>query len=389
MSKNVSLLVNDLEDSAVSSIISKAASAGWEDTIHLAGGEPKFPLYPNLLEKFINFDSDMISKYSPFLGYRELIELIRSKLESINKVKASFEEIIVVPGGSSALFSSLSVTINPGDEVLISNPCWEHYEKIIQLVRGIPKRFNLSYSNGRYEIDIENLKKNITEKTKVLLLNTPLNPIGSVLKKTEIQEIVNVCEKYGLWLIIDEEYETFVYDKNVHTSVRSLYDQAITLFSFSKSFALTGIRLGYITAPQKIINLLRRFGLYTYMLPPSPSQCMAISLMQGGSYVNYLTDVQKLYQQKMMYFFDLLKEIPTIQCWRPEGGVYLFPRLQTNQEDSAKILIEDYHLLCVPGNVSGSFGDNHVRFFLGADDTVLLAASQRLKEFMKKYGTNK
>ncbi len=386
--KDLSHLVKNIQDSAVSSIISKAASAGWQDTIHLAGGEPKFPLHNNLIEKLATYDKDKLTKYSHFLGYSELRSLLQTKLEKINNIKTSLEEIIVVPGGSSALYSSLFVTLNPGDEVLVSNPCWEHYEKIISLAGGVSKSFNLKKVNKRYELDFEHLEASITNKTKVLLLNTPLNPLGSVLSQQEIKEIIRLCEKYGLWLIVDEEYETFIYDNNTHISIRSLYDQAITLFSFSKSFALTGIRLGYITAPKEVVNLLRRFGLYTYMYPPSPSQCIAIILLEDGSYIEYLAEIKALYQERMSCFFEAVIKIPNLNCWRPEGGVYLFPKLETNQIDPANILINNYHLLCVPGKVAGTFGDDYVRFFLGTEKEILIEAAKRLKDFMGKYGSN-
>ncbi|MBS0186134.1 MAG: pyridoxal phosphate-dependent aminotransferase [Proteobacteria bacterium] len=386
--KNLSSVVENLGDSAVSTIISKAAAAGWKDTLHLAGGEPNFPLFPGLIEKLVNFNKNMITKYSPFLGYENLLNLIQLKLKLLNRIDTPLEEIIVVPGGSSALFSSLSVVLNQGEEVLISNPCWEHYEKIIKLAGGISKSFNLKYLNNRYEIDFQHLKHNITDKTKVILLNTPLNPLGSVLSISEIKELIDICEKHNLWLIVDEEYETFVYDNNQHISIRSLYDQAITLFSFSKSFALTGIRLGYITAPKKIITLLKRFGLYTYMFSSSPSQCIAISLLEDGSYVDYLLDVKKLYQDKMDFFFNLIKDIPNITCWRPEGGVYLFPQLKTHENNPADVLINKYHLLCVPGYVAGSCGNNHVRFFLGAEKEILSSAAERLKTFMNENVSN-
>lgn len=378
-------LIDGLPDSAVSRILTEAANANYPDALPLAGGEPCFPIFDKIISSLNGFDEKLITKYSPFKGHNLLLELIQKKLQIINNINADLNELIVVPGGSFALIAALMAVVNPADEVLISNPCWEHYVSIVRLCRAKPVRFNMRFDGARYTVDMEHLKSAISQNTKAILLNTPLNPIGSVLSRDEAKAICQLAKEKNFWILIDEEYETFIYDHNSHYSARSEDENVITLFSFSKSFALTGIRLGYIVAPKRIINLIRRYGLYTYMYPSSPSQCMAIHLL-SGDYISYLSNVAEIYQKKMSRLYNGIKDINGIDCWRPEGGVYLFPRLIVDSKiDVAKKLISEFHLLCVPGYVAGEIGKYNIRLFIGAEDQHLYEAASRLILFMKKY----
>lgn len=384
--KSLSPLLTGLPDSAVSNIVSHARLQGWVDTLPLASGEPTFPFPPSALEAILNSDDSLVTKYSPFKGYELLLELIGQKLADVNLIRATQEELIVVPGGSSALYAAVMAVAGRGDEVIISDPCWEHYVNIVRLAGATPVRFRYSFAAGRYTPDLDSLKDAITERTKAVLLNTPLNPCGAMLNESEARALIDCCERHGIWVIVDEEYETFVYDGNKHFSAGSLSPDVISLYSFSKSFALTGIRLGYVKAPKEVIALMRRLGLYSYMFPASPSQCMAIGVLRDD-YRVYLDEVRGLYQRKMSRLHGLLDAIPGIECWRPEGGVYLFPRLDVPEGvNPASDLMERHHLLSVPGEVAGEGGVGHIRLFIGLEDEVLDKAGECLAQYMSGLG---
>jgi aspartate/methionine/tyrosine aminotransferase len=384
--KSLSPLLTELPDSAVSSIVSRARLQGWTDILPLASGEPAFPFPKSAIQEILNSDDNLVTKYSPFKGYDLLLELIQRKLADINRIQSTQEELIVVPGGSSALYAAVMAVAGRGDEVLISDPCWEHYVNIIRLAGATPVRFRYSFEAGRYTPDLNSLESAITERTKAVLLNTPLNPCGAILMESEARALIDCCERRGIWMIVDEEYETFIYDGHEHFSAGSLSPNVISLYSFSKSFALTGIRLGYVKAPQEIVTLMRRLGLYSYMFPASPSQCMAIGLLKDD-YKPYLNEVRALYQQKMSRFHERLSAIDGIECWRPEGGVYLFPRLNVPEGvDPGNDLMERYHLLSVPGEVAGENGVGHIRLFIGLDDDVLDKAAECLSSYMNALG---
>jgi aspartate aminotransferase len=383
--KALSSLLTELPDSAVSSIVSQARLRGWTDTLPLASGEPMFPIPESAMQGLLNSDVNLVTKYSPFKGYDLLLELIEKKLADVNHVRATREELIVVPGGSSGLYAAVMALVDKGDEVLISDPCWEHYVNIVRLAGATPVRFRYAFEGGRYTPDLDSLESAVSERTKAVLLNTPLNPCGAMLNEAESLALIECCERHGLWLVVDEEYESFVYDEHEHFSPSSLSPNVISLYSFSKSFALTGARLGYVKAPKEVVTLIRRLGLYSYMFPPSPSQCMAIGLLRDD-YKTYLLGVRAHYQQKMSRFYDQISAVEGIECWRPEGGVYVFPRLKVPERaNPVNDLMEQYHLLSVPGEVAGEMGRGHIRFFIGVEDEVLDKAAECLASYMGAF----
>jgi aspartate aminotransferase len=371
-----------LEDSAVSHLVTIAQESGWTDILPLASGEPVFSYPAGALEALRIANDRTLTKYSPFKGHNALLELIQGKLRRSNRVEAKLDEIIVVPGGSMALLGAIRALADPGDEIIIPDPCWEHYEHIIKLCYGTPVRVPYIPSRTRFELDLDALRGSIGPRTKAVLLNSPLNPLGVVIDAKELRAIESICEKSGVWLILDNEYEAFAYDGVEHFSGRAVSQQAIDLYSFSKSFALTGIRLGYVVAPKHIINEMRRFALYSYMSPPSPSQCMATGVLQDD-YEEFTSQVRSLYQHKRDLLYNSLSGISGVDCWRPEGGVYLFPQLRTRPgQDVTKELLEQYHLLAVPGAGSGENGIGHIRLFIGLEDSVLERAAACIRDYM-------
>jgi aspartate/methionine/tyrosine aminotransferase len=377
-----SSLVEGLPFSAVSRILSQAAAQGWSDALPLAGGEPRFPFPHGAMETLRSSDEDALTKYSPFTGQSDLLSAIRSKLKLFNNIDAHEENIICVPGGSAAIYNALMAVVDPGSEVIVSDPCWEHYISTIRLCGANPVRFRMAFTGSRYEVDMDSLRAAITPRTRAILLNTPLNPSGAVLRREEAEAILAEAHRHGIWVIVDEEYEAFLHDGNSLFSMGSIDPNVITLHSFSKTFALTGTRLGYVVAPARIIDLVRRVALYTHMYPPAPSQRMALGAL-SGDYMRYIEGVRAHYEGLMDRLYRQITAIPGVECWRPEGGVYLFPRLpRIDDRPAGKVLIDDHHLLCVPGEVAGETGEGHVRLFYGVRPELLDEAARRIGAMM-------
>jgi aspartate/methionine/tyrosine aminotransferase len=372
-------LLADLPLSAVSQILTRAAAHGWSDVLPLAGGEPRFASPEGALQRLRTDDSDQITKYSPFAGQKDLLSAIREKLQKINGMDVHEDNILCVPGGSAAILGALMAVVDSGSEVVISDPCWEHYLSMVRLAGAVPRRFRMTFDGTRYTPDLDSLAAAIGGRTRAILLNTPLNPCGAVLRREEAVAIAELAASKNVWLIVDEEYETFVHGENVHFSAGSLDNNVISLYSFSKSFALTGVRLGYIVAPARIIDLTRRYALYSHMYPPSPSQRIAYGAL-SGDYVGYLRGVRAEYERLMQRLYDGIAPINGISCWKPEGGVYLFPRIDLPiNRTPADVLIDDFHLLCVPGEVAGEMGRGHVRFFYGVTEGQIDQAVSRIR----------
>ena len=330
----VSNEVRSLPLSAVSQIIERATRQGWKDTLHLAGGEPRFSPPEMVYNAITRANLPAWSKYSGFRGNGDLIDAIRMKLRLINGIEAKEDSVIVTPGGSSALFTAIRAVCDHGAEVIVQDPCWEHYLSIVGMAGAKACRFKMDRVEGRETPNLESLKASITRNTRAILLNTPLNPSGSVMSRDELLAIIEIAEKNAIWLIVDEEYEAFVYGATKHISAGSLSDRVITLQSFSKSFSLTGIRLGYAVAPPVAMDAMRKVALYTHMYPPSPSQVIATQALMVDLPA-YFEGVRKHYEQKMDRLFRQIVDIPGIECDRPQGGVYLFPLLPMERDRPA------------------------------------------------------
>ncbi|WP_193065028.1 pyridoxal phosphate-dependent aminotransferase [Oceanobacillus oncorhynchi] len=387
MSK-VSSIVNSIKMSAVSSISIEASQKNWKDTISMAGGEPQFSPPAAVNDAFKEIVAKGFNKYSPFPGYTSLLEKIRAKLSDFNNIQVDLEQIYTVPGGSSALFTALMALIDRGDEVLIQDPCWEHYSEIINLLGGIPKKVKMvKDSNGHLRIDKNILEQSITSKTTVLLLNTPLNPTGSVLSIEEINEVVEVVEENDIHLIVDEEYEGFVFNPFQHISPASIYPKAITLYSFSKTFALTGLRIGYIVAPKDVISAVRKVSLYSFMYASSPSQYVAEAVL-SEHHIDFAKKACDEMYNKSRFLSNSLQSIPGVVCEEAEAGLYVNPNFikfgKTGNEMS-RVLFEKYHLLSVPGEVAGANGANSIRLYVGLEQEILEEAVNRIESATKKF----
>jgi len=362
-------LVPNLPVSAVASIIERAAAAGWDDVLPLAGGEPRFNPPPGVIEALVTARPDELTKYTPFRGTPELLSAVRAKLKTINGLAVPDDEVIAVPGGAQALFSAISVCLDDQRrEVVLVDPCWEHYPNIVRAAQASPVIVSTTVNGVHNSINLEALKQALSSRTAAVVLNAPLNPTGSMLSAEEIYEVGEVCNRVGARLIVDEEYETFVHAGSRHVTVRSVYPDAISLFSLSKSFSLTGIRLGYATAPANVIDGMKRFGLYSYMYSSSPAMVLATAALHCDL-PDYLEGVRAEYEKKARRLVDGLSIIPGVDCAMPEGGLYVFPRFPgPNGISRAEELIERAHLLCVPGEVAGDTGRGHVRLFVGRSD---------------------
>ncbi len=383
-----SLKVSSIPFSKVSEIISAATKNNWHDTIHMAGGEPQFLPAENVRECLKYFSDRELYKYTDFVGHLRLRDLIVDKLKKKNGINdATSDNIIVLPGGSSCLFTTISSVIDPGDEVILTDPCWEHYRSIVHLIGGCYSLWEIN-KHSDWNENIKSLSNMITDKTKCVIINTPLNPNGKLFNGKELKDIVDLCDRAGIYLICDEEYEDFVYFNCSHISPRRYSNNVISLYSLSKGHGVTGIRMGYVVAPLNIIDNIKKVSLYTHMYPGSLAQCFAIKLLEKNTEVHF-EKVRNDYEEKIQLFYDGIKDIPGVKVSKPSAGVYIFPELPSaGGINAAHRLINEFHLLCVPGDIAGKTTKNHVRFFIGVRKEDIKEACERIALYCEKYYVN-
>ena len=350
-----------------------------KNIISLSIGEPDFqtpkPLL-NYAKKIIN----NYTHYSPAEGYTELRQAISNKLKKENKIKLSKENIIVTAGSQAGLFAALLSTLDPKDEVILSNPSYLGYLPAIELVSAIPKYVKLEQKNN-FEINPDDIKKVANKKrTKVLILNSPANPTGNVLRKKILEEIADIAIEKNIYIFSDEAYEKIIYGKK-HISMGSLNgmeNNVVTFQTFSKTFAMTGFRLGYTAGPKKLMDAIGKVSHYTNICAPTISQRMGIEALKLSD--KYLNKMLKKYNERRLYLVKKLNELG-LETNMPDGAFYTFSKIpRKNSVNFAKKLIKEARVAVVPGSEFGKYGEGFVRFSYATDLKLIKKAMERLKK---------
>jgi aspartate/methionine/tyrosine aminotransferase len=380
-----------LDDIALSQLALRRLQAegkGWSNLISMAGAEPAFAPPPGVEVAFAEVVERGYTNYSPVSGYRDFIGLIQAKLKRNNDIEVACEQILCAPGAAAALHVLLTALVDPGDEVLIQDPCWDHYPNMIRLLGGRPKRFRMvNDENGHFAPDTEHLKSLVSPKTRVILVNTPLNPCGAVLTREEIASVIEIADSNGLVLISDEAYESFIYGDREHISPASLSENAVTIHSFSKGFAVPGVRLAYISGPKTIIETARTVSLYSFLLTSSPAQYIGAAILRSD-YETYTYQLREFCQSRMKSLHRRLNEVAGIRCGEPEGGLYLTPVLEIpgmTSEDVADRLFHEQHVISMPGGFCGRQLNDRLCLFYVLEEPVLAEAARRISEAVMRW----
>ena len=326
--------------------------------INFAIGQPRFKVPDELKRAMADAVQNGANKYAPTQGIQELREKVAEKLRVENNIQASSDDIIITSGTSGGIFLALSSILNPGDEVIIPDPYFTLYKEIIAFLDGVPT-FLDTYQTFR--IDPEKLKRLITEKTKALIINSPNNPTGIVYSQKELSDLAKIAKKNNLLIISDEIYEKFNYDRKFF-SVGGIYENTITLNGFSKSYAITGWRVGYAHAPGKIIQTMNKLQQYTFVCAPAPAQAALAKAFN----VNLNEEYQK-YRLKRDVLYQELED--KYQIYKPEGAFYLFVKMPPGRKQFVDELI-NHKLLVVPGEAFSNRND-YFRISFAVEDDAL------------------
>ena len=354
-----------------------------EDCISLGVGEPDFETPWHITEEGIYSLEQGRTFYTSNQGLPELREEISKWNKRKYDLDYSKDEVIVTCGGSEAIDIALRACINPGDEVIILEPNYVCYEPDIIMAGGKPVIIKLKNEN-EFRLTPEELEAVITPKTKILLINYPNNPTGAIMTKEDLERIMPIIIKHDLLVISDEIYSELTYSGK-HYSIGALpemRERTLTINGFSKTFAMTGWRLGYLMGPKAIIEQVKKIHQFVVMSAPTISQYAGIEALRNGD--NDVEKMKKEYDKRRKY---LLKEFDRLglPCFEPRGAFYIFPNISKygmTSEEFATDLLEKEHVVAVPGTAFGESGEGFVRISYAYSLDALKEAIKRIGRYL-------
>ncbi len=370
------------ETLAISSKAKELKAKGF-NIINLSVGEPDFDTPDYVKEAVIKALKGGKTKYTDASGIIELREAIARKLKSENGLNYNPSQIIVSSGAKHSITNILFSLCNPGDNVIIPSPYWVSYAEMVKFAGGVPIIVKTTKEEG-FKLSKEKLRGAITEKTKGILLNSPGNPTGAVYAERELLEIADVIKENNLWIISDEVYENFVYDGLSHKSIASFIpENTIVINGFSKTYAMTGLRIGYAGGPIDVIKAAGRIQSQTTSNPCSIIQYGALAALSSPQ--DFTLNMVSEFDKRRKLIVDGLNKINGINCLMPQGAFYafcdvrgLFSEKIKGSSSLAEFLINSAKVATVPGSAFGD--DNYLRLSYAASTQDIEGGILRIKE---------
>ncbi len=359
-----------------------------KDAISLGVGEPDFVTPWPIREAGINALEKGKTHYTSNAGTIELREEIARFLN--RKYSLTYEpksEIIVTVGGSEAIDITLRALLNPGDEVLIPEPSFVCYKPCTTLAGGVPVPI-VTEEKDNFRLTKEKLLEKITDKTKVLILPFPNNPTGAIMEKEDLEEIASVLGGTNIMVLSDEIYSELTYNQKKHVSFASIdgmWERTITINGFSKAFAMTGWRLGFLAAPKEICQVMYKIHQYAIMCAPTLSQAAAVEALRNCD--DDVENMCKEYNYRRRVLVDGFRKMG-LSCFEPEGAFYVFPNISSlgySSEEFAKKLLEEEKVAVVPGNAFGQSGEGFVRCSYAYSIKNIEEAIRRIGRFVERH----
>jgi len=350
--------------------------------LHLEAGEPDFDTPEHIKEAAYQAMKNGFTHYTSSRGILELREAISEDLRKRGVEADPNKEILVTPGTKHALYCACLATLNPRDEVLVLSPSWPTFYVCVQAAEAKP--IEVPTEEG-YGLDEETLKERITKRAKMILINSPNNPTGGVLTKEEIRAVADLARDHNLLVLSDEIYDRIVYDGFKPASAASfngMKDRTIILNGFSKAYAMTGWRLGYVAAEKEIVEAMQRIQQATTTCPASFIQWAGVEALRGPQ--DCVEKMVKEYDERRKTIVRKLNEIPEVKCTMPKGAFYVFPDFSVFNKTSKEIveeLLEKEGVCATPGSAFGTFGEGHIRFSYATSLTTILEAMNKVRNF--------
>jgi aspartate aminotransferase len=384
---DISARAAQLSPSLTLSIDSKAKAMKAEgiDVCGFGAGEPDFDTPEHIKQACIAALEAGFTKYTPSAGLPELRQAIAEKLEADNQISYRPSQIVVSSGAKHSCYNAILATCQPGDEVLIPSPYWVSYPDMVRLAGAEPIIVQTTERNG-WKMRASDFENAMTPRTKMVILNSPGNPTGAVYTREELEGIVEVAAEEDIYILSDEIYEKLVYDDAKHVSVASLspeaYGLTITVNGFSKAYAMTGWRLGYMAAPEAVAKAVDNIQSHSTSNPCSFAQKGAVAALKGDQQT--LADMRDEFSMRRDYMYDRITKIPNITAVKPQGAFYILvniSQLGLSSQNFADRLLSKANVAVVPG---AAFGDDRtVRLSYATSIDVIKKGLDRFQDFCR------
>ncbi len=379
--------MEEIRPSATVAVSDKARELALEgrDIINLGGGEPDFDTPEHVTEAGIKAIKDGRTHYVSSLGIPELRTAVSRKLYVENGLTYTPDEIMVNPGAKLGLYAAIMALIDHGDEVLIFDPSWVSYDAIIRLAGGTPVHVPLDRGDN-FTIRREVLSEKITPNSRMILINSPNNPTGRILTLKELEVVAAAAEQHDLFVLSDEIYEKIAYDGNKPVSfgtVDGMLERTIVINGFSKAYAMTGWRLGYVAAKKALMKELLKVQQHSVTCAAAFTQYAGVAALEGPQEV--IEDMVSVYDTRRRIITDGLNSLPGVSCETPEGAFYSFPDISGTGMSSMEftnLLLTEAGVAVTPGIAFGECADGHVRLSFANSTKLIENAIARMKTLL-------
>ncbi len=360
------------------------------DIIRLEFGEPDFDTPENIKAAAIEAIRKGKTKYTSSSGIPELRSAVASKLKTENSISYDpSTEVVVTAGATSAIHLALVAVLDPGEEILVPDPGWATYSHSVNISGAKPVPYALKESSD-YTFEREKAEELVTAKTKAILINSPSNPIGSVLSRKSLQDLSDFVQEHKLFVLSDEVYEKFLYQdvgENRHISIGSLpgmRERTVTINAFSKTYAMTGWRIGYAAAPEPILSAMIKINSAENSCVSTITQYAALEALTGSQ--DSVKRMISAFEERRNILVEGLNEFSGFKCARPKGAFYVFPNIQKTGYSSTELalkIVDEAHVAVVPGSAFGTEGEGYLRIAYANSVEKIKQALVRIGKILK------
>jgi aspartate/methionine/tyrosine aminotransferase len=354
--------------------------------VHLEIGEPDFATPDNIVEAGISAMQNGYTHYTPASGIMEAREAVAGFVERTLKVPVDASEVVLVPGSKNVLLFTLLACIEPGDEVIIPDPAYPAYASQVNFIGAVPKFVTLREETG-FRMDLEQLESLVTPKTRMLIINTPQNPTGGILTEEDVAFVCELAHKHDLLVVSDEIYSQLVYGFQ-HVSPLSqpgMRERTVLMDGLSKSYAMTGWRLGYAVAPKALAAKLDQLMINSSSCAAGFTQMAAIEALSAPESEHAVHRMVKVFEHRRNLVVDALNEIPGVRCARPQGSFYAFPNIMETGFDERELadrLLTEAGVAVLPGTAFGPAGKGYIRLAYTQSEDELKRGLKQISDFI-------